>query len=54
MQLRRFGSKPKRTWYDSQSFRGRDYAVLALAILLFALTLWLFKVNDGRFYNPFK
>lgn len=54
MQLRRFGSKPKRTWYDSQPFRGRDYGVLALAILLFALTILLFKVNDGRFYNPFK
>ncbi|WP_395317726.1 energy-coupling factor transporter transmembrane component T family protein [Fructilactobacillus frigidiflavus] len=54
MQLRRFGSKKKRTWYASLPFRGRDYVIVGVAILLFVLTLWLFNVNDGRFYNPFK
>ncbi|WP_429970448.1 energy-coupling factor transporter transmembrane component T family protein [Fructilactobacillus sp. Tb1] len=54
MQLRRFGSKKKRTWYESQPFRGRDFATVGLAIALFCLTLALFKVNSGRFFNPFK
>ncbi|USS90228.1 energy-coupling factor transporter transmembrane component T family protein [Fructilactobacillus carniphilus] len=54
MQLRRFGSKKKRTWYTAQPFRGTDALVLGLAILLLMITILLFQVNHGRFYNPFQ
>lgn len=53
MQLRRFGSKKKRTWYTQQPFTKTDFCVVALAICLFLTTLYLFKLNHGRFYNPF-
>ncbi|USS88846.1 energy-coupling factor transporter transmembrane component T family protein [Fructilactobacillus cliffordii] len=54
MQLRRFGSKKKRTWYTAQLFRGTDALVVGLAILLLMITILLFQVNHGRFYNPFQ
>ncbi|WP_420842998.1 energy-coupling factor transporter transmembrane component T family protein [Fructilactobacillus hinvesii] len=54
MQLRRFGSKKKRTWYTAQPFRRMDAVVIGLAILLLVMTLVLFQVNHGRFYNPFQ
>ncbi|WP_413627757.1 energy-coupling factor transporter transmembrane component T [Fructilactobacillus vespulae] len=53
MQLRRFGSKKKRTWYESQNFRWTDGMVLLVAVALLLLTFLLFKLNQGRFYNPF-
>lgn len=54
MQLRRFGSKKRRTWYRQEKMQAADWGALLLAIALFGLALALFKVNDGRFYNPFK
>lgn len=54
MQLRRFGSKKKRTWYVYQPFKLPDYLVSLLALLLVAIVVWLWHVNQGRFFNPFK
>lgn len=53
MELRRFGQKKTRTWYVEQPFKGKDIALVLSAIGLMLITLWLFQVNDGRFYNPF-
>lgn len=53
MELRRFGEKKKRTWYSQQPFRKVDFAVMLVGILLTILSFSLFKVNGGRFYNPF-
>lgn len=53
MQLRRFGSKKKRTWYTQRPFNASDWFVVILAIVLFGITLYLFKLNHGRFYDPF-
>ncbi|QTQ40773.1 SAM-dependent chlorinase/fluorinase [Lactobacillus taiwanensis] len=53
MQLRRFGSKKKRTWYVAESFSLADYLVTSLAFILVLVVILLFKVNSGRFYNPF-
>lgn len=54
MELRRFGQNKKRTWYVDQPFQIKDYLLIALSIVLVVITLVLFQVNGGRFYNPFK
>lgn len=53
MELRRFGQHKKRTWYVSQPFRPLDYVVMIFALLILGISLALFAVNGGRFYNPF-
>lgn len=54
MELRRFGQKKKRTWYVAKPFAIGDFVVIAMAVIIMAVSLALFKVNGGRFYNPFK
>ncbi|EOI03006.1 cobalt transporter [Enterococcus moraviensis ATCC BAA-383] len=53
MELRRFGEKKKRTWYAQQPFHVSDFLVMGFAVLLTVISFALFKVNGGRFYNPF-
>ncbi|MEW4354463.1 energy-coupling factor transporter transmembrane component T [Streptococcus pneumoniae] len=52
MELRRFGKYKKRTWYTYQALTAKDYLVIAGAVLGMVLSLALFWVNRGRFYNP--
>ena len=52
MELRRFGKNKKRTWYTQQAFRKLDKLVIVVSVLLLVLSLLLFVVNQGRFYNP--
>lgn len=52
MELRRFGKNKKRTWYTQQAFGKLDKLVILVSVLLLALSLLLFVVNQGRFYNP--
>mgnify|MGYP000205109063 CR=1 FL=1 len=54
MELRRFGSKKKRTWYTSQKLKSSDWLSLGVAVLLVLLMLYFWHLNQGRFYNPFK
>lgn len=54
MELRRFGEKKKRTWYAQQPFCLSDFLVMGVAVALTVISFALFKVNDGRFYNPFR
>lgn len=53
MELRRFGQKKNRTWYVAEAFATKDYIVVIFGVILFLITLILFQVNNGRFYNPF-
>lgn len=53
MQLRRFGSKKKRTWYVAQSFKKEDYWVMGLSVLTILIVILLWQLNHGHFYNPF-
>ncbi len=52
MELRRFGKNKKRTWYMAAPLTSRDWLVIGLAILVLAITIALFVINQGRFYNP--
>ncbi|HFR3550343.1 TPA: energy-coupling factor transporter transmembrane protein EcfT [Streptococcus suis] len=52
MELRRFGKNKKRTWYTYQPLKKMDYLVLFIIALLVLVTISLFFINDGRFYNP--
>lgn len=54
MELRRFGRNNKRTWYMYTPLKKLDCVVLAFAVLIVLLTLALFWVNQGRFYNPWR
>lgn len=54
MELRRFGKNKKRTWYTYQKLQGVDYGTIALAILAVAVSIGLFFLNHGRFYNPWQ
>lgn len=52
MELRRFGKNKKRTWYTYQKFITADLLTIVIAVLLVIISLWLFHLNQGRFYNP--
>lgn len=54
MELRRFGKNKKRTWYTYQPLQTMDYLVFLLLLALAGLTIGLFFINQGRFYNPWK
>lgn len=54
MELRRFGKNKKRTWYMYRPLKSIDWLVICLAILIVFMTLTLFWLNQGRFYNPWK
>jgi energy-coupling factor transport system permease protein len=54
MALRRFGQQHKRTWYMARPFKTADYLSLIVIAVWLILGIYLFKVNNGRFWNPFK
>lgn len=54
MDMRGFGQHKKRTWYVGRNFMVADIIAIAVCGVLVGVTLWLFTVNDGRFYNPFQ
>ncbi|HEL2007085.1 TPA: energy-coupling factor transporter transmembrane protein EcfT [Streptococcus suis] len=54
MELRRFGKNKKRTWCTQQPLQRIDYAVLLFILALVVVTIYLFFVNQGRFYNPWR
>jgi len=54
MELRRFGKGKHRSWYMAQKFKRNDYLALLVVAGLIVLGIWLFQVNGGRFWNPFK
>ncbi|HEM4697108.1 TPA: energy-coupling factor transporter transmembrane protein EcfT [Streptococcus suis] len=54
MELRRFGKNKKRTRYTQQPLQRIDYAVLLFILALVVVTIYLFFINQGRFYNPWR
>ena len=53
MELRAFGSQPKRTWYSAKAFTKYDYLVIGGSVAFFIWGMWLTFSNGTRFYNPF-
>ena len=53
MELRGFGNRRKRTWYNSRKFKLSDYIAIFLAILILVGSLYITFKNGNRFYNPF-
>ena len=53
MELRGFGNKRKRTWYNAKKFRQSDYVVIILGILILICSMYITFKNGSRFYNPF-
>ncbi|CEP47364.1 MAG: energy-coupling factor transporter transmembrane component T family protein [Paraclostridium sordellii] len=53
MELRGFGNKRKRTWYNAKQFRQSDYVVIILGILILICSIYITFKNGSRFYNPF-
>ncbi|CAH0419441.1 energy-coupling factor transporter transmembrane component T family protein [Periweissella ghanensis] len=54
MELRRFGRNKKRTWYMDHKLGKADYGTLLVVAGIIVIGIGLFKVNGGRFFNPFK
>lgn len=53
MELRSFGKKKKRSWYMARPFRLPDYLCILACICMVLISLFLNRINGGRFYNPF-
>lgn len=53
MELRSFGVKKKRTWYNAQLFKTQDYIAIAIMIIFVVIAFYMTTQNGGRFYNPF-
>ena len=53
MELRAFGNKKKRTWYNAKPFKRNDYIAITLAIALVIIAIIANIINGGRFYNLF-
>lgn len=53
MDMRGFGQNNKRTWYVARAFKWPDFLSIAVCLVFVGVTIWLFAVNGGRFYNPF-
>lgn len=53
MELRGFGTKSKRTWYNSRPFSKNDYIALFIFAMIAVLTMVLTFYDGSRFYNIF-
>lgn len=54
MDLRGFGKKKKRTWFNKKNLTKDDYLAIAVSAAIFIGTILItIFVNKGRFYNPF-
>lgn len=53
MELRAFGENKKRTWYNEKSFKISDFLAIGIILIILFASVYLYKVNGGRFYNPF-
>ncbi|WP_127532820.1 energy-coupling factor transporter transmembrane component T family protein [Paenibacillus kobensis] len=54
MELRGFGQRRKRTWYNGCPFTARDYMAVALIAAIVIGSAWLTFRDGTRFYNPFR
>ncbi|GAB5052262.1 energy-coupling factor transporter transmembrane component T family protein [Pediococcus ethanolidurans] len=54
MELRRFGKLKKRSWYAEKPMKRNDFLALLVIVLVVLVGIYLFRVNAGRFYDPFR
>lgn len=54
MTLRRFGKEKKRSWYAAKPFDRNDVMTILITLLITAIGIYCFIINNGRFYNPFR
>ncbi len=52
MDLRAFGTRPKRTWVTSLVYRRRDYALIAAGVIVLLATVILRRWGIIRFWVP--
>lgn len=54
MDLRGFGKRKKRTWYNTQKFGKEDFLAIGVSIFFFIITVCVsVLINHSRYYNPF-
>lgn len=53
MELRAFGNKKKRTWYNEKDFEKNDYICILISCIIFIIVILGIILNKGRFFNPF-
>lgn len=53
MELRKFGTRKKRTWIMERKYGVRDYLTFAFGFLLLAYVICYNIANGSRFWNPF-
>lgn len=53
MELRKFGTLPKRTWITGREFRGKDYFAIVMGAAFLAYSVFFLINNNGRYWNPF-
>ncbi|MGL5149360.1 MAG: energy-coupling factor transporter transmembrane component T family protein [Clostridium sp.] len=53
MELRGFGRKEKRTWFNGREFTSKDYIGIFIISTILVISIIMVYVNGGRFYNPF-
>lgn len=53
MELRAFGNKNKRTWYNERKFEKSDYIAIGIMSVLLLISIFISIKNGSRFYNPF-
>lgn len=53
MELRAFGSRPKRTWYKARPLANGDYLALTLIVAITVCSTILTFYDGSRFYNIF-
>lgn len=54
MELRGFGKNKKRTWYKTRPLQKRDFFMIFCSIFAIIVSIGLYFLNHGRFFNPFK
>lgn len=54
MDLRGFGKKKRRTWYSFKPLTGKDYAAIAVCLLLLLGSIFVSVfINHSKYFNPF-
>ncbi len=54
MDLRGFGKRKRRTWYNTRKMNREDVLAIAVSVIILAITVYVSTVvNHSRFYNPF-
>jgi energy-coupling factor transport system permease protein len=54
MDLRGFGKRKRRTWYNTRKFNLEDVIAIVVSAIILGITVYVSTViNQSRFYNPF-